>query len=153
MKFEFKKLTQKDALIIADEWKYENEYSFYDMTADEDDYDEFINEDLRENDNCFKAIYNNELVGYFSVGIKNQEIEIGLGLKPSYCGKGYGKDFLNQILDFIKQNYSYNLITLSIATVNKRAIKVYHSCGFIDKCKFMQKTNGGEYEFLKMILE
>ena len=29
MKFEFEKLTQKNAIIIADKWKYEGEYSIY----------------------------------------------------------------------------------------------------------------------------
>lgn len=42
--FHFKKLQQKHALMIANEWKYEGEYAFYDMTADQQDYEEFIDE-------------------------------------------------------------------------------------------------------------
>lgn len=45
--FEFQRLSQSNALIIANEWKYDGEYSFYDMTADSEDYEEFIDEDLR----------------------------------------------------------------------------------------------------------
>ena len=47
MNFTFKKLQQDNAIIIANEWKYEEPYSFYDMTADPDDYNEIVNEALR----------------------------------------------------------------------------------------------------------
>lgn len=38
MTFEFQRLSQNNALIIANRWKYDGAYSFYDMTADLEDY-------------------------------------------------------------------------------------------------------------------
>ena len=47
MTFEFQRLSQNNALIIANRWKYDGAYSFYDMTADLEDHEEFIDEGLR----------------------------------------------------------------------------------------------------------
>lgn len=152
MIFKFQKLSQKNALIIADEWKYEGIYAFYDMSEDIEDYKEFVNEELRNKHDFYEAKIGNELVGYFCITIIDNMLEIGLGLKPSMCGKGIGKEFLTQILIFIKDNYTYEKLTMAVATFNKRAIKVYHACGFKDNGVYMQKTNGGIYEFLNLIM-
>lgn len=36
-------------------------------------------------------ISNNELVAYGSISLKGDIAYIGIGLKPSFCGKGYGE--------------------------------------------------------------
>lgn len=33
MRFKISKMNQKEAMEIADNWKYNDEYAFYDMTA------------------------------------------------------------------------------------------------------------------------
>ncbi len=38
----------------------------------------------------------------------------------------------------------------AVALFNKRAIKVYEKIGFQSVERYMQKTNGGEFEFIKM---
>ena len=151
MDFIFKKLTQINALDIANNWKYDGIYSFYDMTADIEDYDEFINEELRNQSDYFEAIYNDELVGFFSVSLKSLSIEIGLGLKPDICGKGIGKEFLTQIMNYVDNRYPSNEYIMNVATFNQRAIKVYHSWGFEDYKVVNCKSNGGVYEFLTLI--
>lgn len=40
MLFEFQRLTQNHAIKIANEWKYDGVYSFYNMTEDIEDYEE-----------------------------------------------------------------------------------------------------------------
>lgn len=40
MLFEFQRLTQNHTIKIANEWKYDGVYSFYDMTEDIEDYEE-----------------------------------------------------------------------------------------------------------------
>lgn len=151
MPFTFNRLQQRNALIIADDWKYEEPYSFYDMTSDPDDYNELVDEQLRNGSEYFEATVNGELIGFFSLSVTADEIEIGLGLRPDCCGKGIGREFVNSIIGYINDNYSYGTLSMSVATFNLRAIKAYEACGFVKQTTYMQRTNGGEYEFVKMI--
>ena len=153
MKFIFKRMQQDNAMIIADEWKYEEPYSFYDMTADLDDYNELVNEALRNKNEWFEAHADDELVGYFCLCIENDNIDIGLGLRPDYCGRGMGKQFLTDIIWFIERSYAYSTLSMDVAAFNKRAIKVYNSCGFKETHSFLQHTNGGEYDFIHLIMQ
>ena len=146
-------MQQNSAIITADEWKYEEPYSFYDMTADLDDYNELVNEALRNKNEWFEAHADDELVGYFCLCIENDNIDIGLGLRPDYCGRGMGKQFLTDIICFIERSYAYSTLSMDVAAFNKRAIKVYNSCGFKETHSFLQHTNGGEYDFIHLIMQ
>ena len=44
-----KKMEQSEALEIAERWKYDGEYAFYDMTADPEDYEEIVTPEKRGN--------------------------------------------------------------------------------------------------------
>ena len=151
MELVFRPLTQMHALEIANEWKYDGIYSFYDMTADAEDYEQFIDEDLRNQNDHYEALENNELVGFFCVIQENASSEIGLGMRPDICGKGKGKQFVEQILDFLERNYKFNELVMHVASFNQRAIKVYRSCGFKDSEITKRNSNGGVYEFLTLV--
>jgi [ribosomal protein S18]-alanine N-acetyltransferase len=148
--YRFEKMTQQEAEEIAYNWHYDGEYSFYDMEADKEDLAEFLNPKLR-GDSVFTVYIGEEIVGYFSVN-KTASItyDIGLGMRPDLTGKRMGLDFLKAGMDFVKSRFNPEIITLSVATFNQRAIKVYRKMGFIDFDTFMQNTNGGAYEFLRM---
>lgn len=47
-------------------------------------------------------------------------------LKPEYCGKGAGSQFLN----FIEQKYPNAILRLEVEEKNKRAVRVYQKNGF-----------------------
>ena len=47
-------------------------------------------------------------------------------------------------------NHETNEFILNVAEFNKRAITVYKKVGFIEIEKYLQKTNGGEFNFIKM---
>jgi [ribosomal protein S18]-alanine N-acetyltransferase len=49
MDFSFQIITQEQAEDIAYNWKYDGEYAFYDLTADEEDLAEFLDGDQRGN--------------------------------------------------------------------------------------------------------
>ena len=151
MELVFKPLTQIHALEIANEWKYDNIYSFYDMTADVEDYEEFIDEDLRNQNDHYEAWENDELIGFFCVIQETPSIEIGLGMRPDICGKGKGKQFVMQIINFIEHNYKFDKLIMNVATFNQRAIKVYRSCGFKDSEITKRNTNGGVFDFLTLV--
>lgn len=147
-----KKMKQSEAEIIANNWKYEGVYSFYDMTDDIEDYEEIISEEQR-GERYFSVLYNKELYGFFCVEQEKDTIEIGLGMKPQCTGKGNGVTFVNNILKFVSSKYSYDTIILDVASFNKRAIKVYERAGFTKTKEIMVNTNGGNYEFTVMELK
>lgn len=145
-----KKMTQTQAEDIASNWHYNDEYSFYDMDADEEDLVEFLDPNQRK-ESTFAVMNGQDIIGYFSFNrVDKGTIDIGLGLKPNLTGNGRGVEFLRAGLDFAKFTYNPDYITLSVATFNQRAIKVYKKVGFKEVQTFMQTTNGGCYEFLKM---
>lgn len=149
MDYQFTKLSQEQAANIAFNWQYEVEYSFYNMTADEEDLTEFLNP-VERGDKYFIITKGNEEVGFFCFENEVDSIDIGLGMKPELTGRGIGLEFLKAGLDYARSKYNPKEITLSVATFNKRAIKVYKKAGFKSVETFMQDTNGSRFEFLKM---
>ncbi|WP_153461939.1 GNAT family N-acetyltransferase [Sediminibacillus terrae] len=150
MDYSLKKMTQQQAEEIAYQWHYPDEYRFYDMEADEEDLEEFLDADQRAED-YYVVEKNGQLMGFFCFHPKQHgKVEIGLGMKPEWTGKGKGLGFLQSGLQFVILNYRPSAITLSVAAFNKRAIKLYTKAGFAETGTFMQNTNGGCYEFVSM---
>ena len=144
-------LTQANADQIARKWHYSDTYSFYDMENDPEDFEEIITPRLRAN-KYYQILDNKDkLVGYFCLEkLSEEKEEVGLGLRPDLTGRGLGLTFVKEIEVFIQNNFNYKLIILSVASFNKRAIKVYQRAGFkIDGSK-LQKSNGGVYEFINL---
>lgn len=151
MKYSFQLMTQQQAEEIADYWHYEGQYSFYDMDADQEDLQEFLDPEKRR-DSYFVVMDQAELIGFYSfTQVMAGTIDIGLGLKPNLTGKGNGAEFLKAGLEFAQSEYNPKQITLSVAAFNTRAINLYKNHGFTEVEHFLQKTNGGSFEFLKMI--
>ena len=138
MCFEIRKMNQNEAVEIADKWKYNDIYAFYDMTADLEDYEEIVSE-AKRGDNYYSVIKEGSLYGFFCVSHDKNNIEIGLGMKPEYTGIGKGLEFVSYIIEFIKINYQGKRLFLDVASFNKRAIKVYERAGFCKKGKKEEK--------------
>lgn len=150
MAYKFSVLTQEQAENIAFNWHYDGEYSFYDMEADKEDLDQFLNQEERGN-SVFAVTKGNELVAFLSINkVTDRIFDIGLGMRPDLTGKGHGEKFLRAVINFIQSEFKPENITLSVATFNQRAIKLYRRVGFKDIETFMQNTNGSTFEFLKM---
>ncbi len=150
---QIKPMDQTEALEIANKWKYPAPYNFYDMTADQEDYDEILNKEQRKN-TYFSVKNNNELVGFFCVFPKDysskNHIEMGIGMKPKLTGAGFGKSFVQLVVDYLNKHYFRPTIWLSVADFNQRAMKVYEQVGFRYIQKVQQEANGGEYTFVIM---
>jgi ribosomal-protein-alanine N-acetyltransferase len=145
-----REMTQEQAEDIAKNWHYNDIYSFYDMDADEEDLVEFLDPKQRA-ESMFVVINAQDIIGYFSFNrVDKDTIDIGLGMNPNLTGSGKGVVFLNGGLEFAKYKYNPKRFTLSVATFNHRAIKVYKKVGFEEVDTFMQDTNGSSFEFLKM---
>ena len=152
MKFEkIALLTQANANQIAREWHYNDMYSFYDMENDQEDLEEIITPKLRGNKYYQVLNEKDELVGYFCLEkLSEEKVEVGLGLRPDLTGRGLGLNFVTEIEAFIQDNFNYRIIILSVASFNKRAIKVYQRAGFKTDGSKLQKSNDGVYEFINL---
>lgn len=158
MTFIFKPMTKNYAEIIA-EWKYEPPYDFYDFDSTEESVQELLNGDY-----FYVVDHLNTLVGYFcsgnsarvsggyDAGIYQDEhrLDIGLGMNPSFTGKGQGSEFVAEGLKFMEDLFNLTIFRLVVATFNKRAINVYKKNGFQEKTTFFSRVNGKNVEFLCM---
>lgn len=152
MKFEkIALLTQANADQIAREWHYNDMYSFYDMENDPEDLEEIITPKLR-GDKYYQVVDDqDELVGYFCLErLSEEKVEVGLGLRPDLTGRGLGLNFITEIEAFIQNNFNYRIVVLSVASFNKRAIKVYQRAGFKTDGSKLQKSNDSVYEFINL---
>lgn len=119
-------------------WTYDEPYSLYSFTGDQEELLEFMN------GSYFCVIDNKRnLTGYFCYGESAQVpaghqvdayeenfIDIGLGLHPNQTGKGTGLAFLKVGLAYAIENNGFSNIRLTVASFNRRAIKVYERAGF-----------------------
>ncbi|QPC48302.1 GNAT family N-acetyltransferase [Mangrovibacillus cuniculi] len=143
-------MTQEQAEEIAYTWHYDGVYSFYNMEADEEDLAEFLDPAVRKG-SVYAVSIAQDLVGFLSMNrVREDTIDIGLGLKPELTGRGAGAEFMTAGLNFIQKEFGVDKVTLAVATFNQRAIKLYRNVGFEDVEVFMQETNGSTYEFLRM---
>lgn len=145
------RLTQANADQIARKWHYSGQYDFYDMENDPEDFEEIITSKLRGNKYYQVLDDKDELVGYFCLErLSERKVEVGLGLRPELTGQGLGLSFVKEIEAFVQKNFNYKIILLSVASFNKRAIKVYQKAGFKKAGSKMQKSNDGIYEFINL---
>ncbi|BDR55962.1 GNAT family N-acetyltransferase [Xylocopilactobacillus apis] len=143
-------LRQEEAIEIADEWKYSSFYSFYDMSADPEDYEEIVTPELRKN-NYFGVHKNGDLIGFYTVEKSGATAEIGFGMRPDLTGKGNGTGFVQAIIeDVIDHNPDLVNLKLEVACFNKRAIHLYEKLGFKKINQHLQVTNGSKYDFWLM---
>ena len=149
MRFDIEPLSQSDAETIAS-WHYQGEYAFYDAEADAEDLAELLDPALRGD--CMFAVRDDagELVGFFAYQDSDGVVDYGLGLHPDLTGKGLGERFVCAGLDFAQSRFSPKTIQLRVAAFNQRAIKVYERVGFREVERYMNRTNGGEFEFILM---
>ena len=151
MQFRIEPLTQSDAETIAT-WHYEGEYAFYDAEADPEDLEELLDPALRGDSMFGVRDGAGDLVGFFAFQVADGLVDFGLGLRPDLTGRGMGADFARAGLDFARTRFSPKTIQLRVAAFNKRAIKVYHRIGFREVEQYMNRTNGGVFEFVRMEL-
>lgn len=147
----YSRMDVSSAREIADEWKYPPPYDFYDMTADPEDYEEFVTPELWP-ELFLQARRDGRLFGFLSGALSSggRVVEIGLGMRPDRTGRGLGAMFMRRNVELIQEVFPGVEIRLSIASFNQRGIRLYRKSGFCVVRNFVQATNGGEYEFVEM---
>jgi RimJ/RimL family protein N-acetyltransferase len=116
-------------------WCYDGIYSFYNHNDNQID-------GLLDGTHyaCIDSCGN--LIGYFCFGndariptieenvYDGDSVDVGIGLRPDMCGKGFGLTLINLGLNYARKELGYKKFRLSVATFNERAIKVYLKAGF-----------------------
>lgn len=136
-------------------WKYDGEYAIYNFSdwsvVVKNGWDLAI-KDIRESE--FVAILlDNQLIAYGRLIRDENKAFIGIGLKPSMCGRGLGKDVMRLLIRECNNRFPGCLVSLEVRSFNKRAIRCYESIGFKIKDKYIKKTFTGEDEFYYMEYE
>lgn len=95
------------------------------------------------------------LIGFVNYEIKSRYIcTIGITLGKRFWGRGYGKDSIMTLANFLFDEKEFEEIEIEVAIPNIRAINCYESCGFIrgkiNKNSF--KTDTGVLDTMNMHL-
>lgn len=133
-------------------WKYDEEYSVYNLSdwdvVVENGWDLAI-KDKRESD--FVAILSDdELIAYGRLTAIQDKEFIGIGLKPSMCGKGIGGNVMKLLIAECSKRFPDCMIALEVRSFNKRAIRCYENIGFEINSKYSKDALTGNAEFYLM---
>ncbi len=120
-------------------WRYPTPYDFYDPPAD-DQTERYVRAFL-EPDLQFHAVLDgdNDFIGFCSFGLDGQvpggdysedALDIGVGMKPELTGQGRGFDFFHAILSHAQDSMSPQRVRLTVASFNRRALRLYERFGF-----------------------
>ncbi len=115
-------------------WRYEPPYDVYDYLS----YEAALNEQAvitkTENADNYLCFWNDvTLVAYTSIIPKGENLYIGIGVAPQFCGQGMGETLLNQTIIECKRRYPDKEIWVQVRSWNERALKCYLKCGFVEK--------------------
>lgn len=101
---------------------------------------------------CFGKYAQVQAAKRFGVYDDKNFTDIGLALRPNLCCKGLGFDFINNGLKFARNHFYAKDFRLTVASFNKRAIKVYERIGFRKVNSFKIISRLGKIEFWVMVL-
>lgn len=159
MDINIKELSYDEAVEISN-WTYEEPYSMYSFDGSDACRNEFLN------GSCFSAVDEaDRLIGYYCFGESarvpageqfgayedKDVLDIGLGMYPGLCGKRVGLNFFIKGIEYAEEKLSRKAFRLTVASFNKRAIKVYERAGFKKVSSFKRISEFGETEFDVMI--
>jgi RimJ/RimL family protein N-acetyltransferase len=76
------------------------------------------------------------LVGYITYKEIKDTLDvysIGITIGSKFWGRGYGKDSIKTLVDYLFVNNNAHRVELEVVDYNLRAIRCYLSCGFIEE--------------------
>lgn len=91
-----------------------------------------------------------KLIGYFRLSEEPDCINLGLGLAPECCGKGFGKPFMELVLQNFKNRNTKKPFRLEVRNFNERARKCYERAGFTEIGRCRKDTPIGASDFIIM---
>jgi [ribosomal protein S18]-alanine N-acetyltransferase len=135
------------------QWKYEPPYEIYNYMP------EYLEEDLvyhlDPSNNIYIMYREGELIGYCSFGqdgrvpggdYSKEALDIGLMIKPELTGKGLGSEFVKDVIEFARRQFSPQRLRVTILATNLRAQRVWEKNGFHKEQEF--KRERGQLPFV-----
>jgi [ribosomal protein S18]-alanine N-acetyltransferase len=121
-------LSEEQAAAIA-AWRYEFPYEWYDTASDPRRIELFANPARREG---LRAVVDDggELVGFFNFVRDEDEVRIGLGIRPDLTGHGLAQPFIRAGLRYALDEWHPKRFRLWVAWWNERALRAYRRAGF-----------------------
>lgn len=94
----------------------------------------------------FLVIINNDIVGYMFISKKiNDEVYLESSLLKEYRGKKYGRIILNDVSNYLMNEYNIRSIVLDIDPSNTPSIRTAISCGYeIDEEEYLKRNMSGK---------
>ena len=132
-------------------WRYPAPYDCYDMTSAEA---RFI---ASPASGFFALAEGDELIGFRSFGEDGQvpggeydfsALDTGGGLRPDLTGKGLGREATRTGLEFGRREFAPAAFRVTVATFNKRALRLVGSLGFRPIGTFLSAADGESFEIL-----
>lgn len=127
-------------------WRYHSPYDIYSWLPWEQmkalDV-EFGNPVIRSEQYVSVVDENNILAGFAQFFPIEGVTRLGIGMKPELCGHGWGKDFVQAIVEEALYRAPDNEIDLEVLTWNTRAIRAYQKAGFMITDLYEKMTPGG----------
>lgn len=153
----FESMSEEYARQIAT-WQYGGEYAIYSFTGDVAAVAELCG------GGYFAWLQSgNGPAGYVCAGAPAQipleagsnvygaaALDVGIGLRPDLCGKGGGRAFFTEAVQFVQKQYGASALRLTVAAFNKRALRVYQKAGFGQRCTVRHART--QQEFIVMLL-
>ena len=151
--YRFRPMRLRDTWTAAS-WRYPGEYAFYDMN-----WPELLM--IRLSVPLMRALNmggcyavddsTGKLAGMFTYYRRNEdELEIGLAMRPNLTGHGYGLAFVRAGMAFARIRFAPRRFSLTVATFNRRAQTVYERAGFVAQRAFSRTTHGKLIEYIGM---
>lgn len=132
-------------------WRYPAPYDCYDMTGADP---AFI---ASAASGYFALTDEDVLIGFRSFGEDGQvpggeydssALDTGGGLRPDLTGKGLGREAIGTGLAFGRERFAPAAFRVTIASFNKRALRVVGALGFCGVGRFAALADGRSFEIL-----
>ena len=158
MDYTFAPMAERYARTIL-AWQYRAPFAYYNNDPNH------LDKDLMDWIDPEKAYFSivgdqNALIAYCCFGTEAQvpgglyegddTVDIGAGMRPDLMGTGLAPVILEAILTWAKSVFSPVRFRVTVATFNRRVIKLCSLAGFEPDLRFMSKTGQDDREFLIM---
>lgn len=154
LQYSFGSMSAPAALRIADQWKYEPPYDFYNPSANAQSYEDFTNPEKWPGVFQLAKIDGQE-AGYFHSELAETAdgsgitADLTLGLNPELTDQGLGAGFTTACLIRLRELHpEVTTVTAEIPEFDVRALSVFEECGFEVIGRQKRIAGGAKFQIL-----